>query len=247
MNPFRKTFRERPPSSDNALTGFDAFSHPATGTIWAVEGWGGNHELRRLFSLYGSDKGHIPGDVQPYSWQEHNYWAVYGLILQPYRMTAKLVVECGIGSNDDRVPSNMTRHGRPGASLRAWRDFFPYAEVIGIDVDEAALFTEDRIRTFAVDQTSQQSIFSFVETLGNRLIDIVIDDGLHTFVAGASLFDGLFPKVKTGGLYVIEDVRQDDVSNYVDWFRRRNLSGSIIQIAREGRPTGDNRLVVVHA
>jgi hypothetical protein len=50
----------------------------------------------------------------------------------------------------------------PGASLRVWRDFFPNAQVIGIDIDEKTMFKDERINTYVVDQTDVHSIRSFL-------------------------------------------------------------------------------------
>ena len=36
--------------------------------------------------------------------------------------------------------------------------------------------------------------------------DIIIDDGLHTFDAGVTLFNNSFSKLKKSGIYIIEDV-----------------------------------------
>ena len=35
---------------------------------------------------------------------------------------------------------NMTASGKPGASLRVWRDYFNNAQVIGADIDKRILF-----------------------------------------------------------------------------------------------------------
>ena len=53
------------------------------------------------------------------------------------------IFEVGLGTNNVDVPSNMGKDGKPGASLRAWRDYFPNA-----DIDTRILFKEDKIQTF---------------------------------------------------------------------------------------------------
>jgi hypothetical protein len=52
----------------------------------------------------------------------------------------------------------MGRTGTPGASLRAWRDYFPNAEIYGADIDREILFEEERISAFYVNQLSESAI-----------------------------------------------------------------------------------------
>ena len=37
----------------------------------------------------------------------------------------------------------MGKQGKPGASLRTWREFFPNAQVIGIDIDKKSIDTDN--------------------------------------------------------------------------------------------------------
>jgi hypothetical protein len=150
--------------------------------------------LQQLFNAYGSDKS-----------QQHNYHHLYGNILQnPAAVTA--VFEIGLGSNHEDVVSNMGSAGRPGASLRAFRDFLPNARVYGADVDRRVLFAEDRIETFFIDQTDVATMDALSLSLAVEF-DLMIDDGLHTPGANlAALVFGL-PKLKLGGVFVVEDVQ----------------------------------------
>ena len=45
--------------------------------------------------------------------------------------------------------------------------------------------------------------------LGGRLIDLVIDDASHRLAETRSSFESLFPHVRPGGLFIIEDWRCD--------------------------------------
>lgn len=47
------------------------------------------------------------------------------------------------------------------------------------------------------------------------MMDIIIDDGVHTIVGQLQSFQNLLPKLKQDGIYVIEDVqRKDEFQNY---------------------------------
>jgi hypothetical protein len=150
-------------------------------------------DLKVLLDRYGSDKAN-----------HHNYHLVYGPILAE---TDKIrtVLEVGLGTNNEDVPSNMGDKGRPGASLRAFRDFLPNASVFGADVDRRILFEEDRIKTFYVDQTDIQSVSALARQVVGDL-DLVIDDGLHSPNANIAVLTLAMSKLALGGWVVIEDI-----------------------------------------
>jgi hypothetical protein len=155
-------------------------------------------ELKKLFDQYGSDKGN----------SNHNYHWLYGAILGTRRASALL--EIGLGTNNEDVVSNMTRHGAPGASLRAFRDFLPDAHIYGADIDRAILFQEERVSTFFVDQTDSDSFVELSAAVPDEL-DLIIDDGLHTPNANlASLVFGL-GRLKIDGYFLVEDISRHAV------------------------------------
>jgi hypothetical protein len=121
--------------------------------------------LNTLCELYGSDKGFISNskELRPYSHEPHTYTRVYADLFSDHRDEQLVVFECGIGTNNPRLASSMGINGKPGASLRVWRDYFPNATVYGADIDSSTLFTEDRIFTEYMDQTDPKSIKAFWE------------------------------------------------------------------------------------
>lgn len=155
--------------------------------------------LKVLFDQYGSDKASI-----------HNYHLVYGLVLND-SLAIKNILEVGMGTNNLDVASNMGATGKPGASLRAFRDFCLNAEIYGADIDTRILFKEDRIQTFYVDQTDSKTF----EQLKNELpesFDLVIDDGLHSPNANIATLDFGLQIVKKNGWVVVEDIRIESLS-----------------------------------
>lgn len=209
-----------------------------------------NHEseLTRLCDLHGSDKGEIDSNGNPYPWPSHTYTDFYELIFGQKRKSVREVLECGIGTNDPNLAYSMGATGKPGASLRMWRDYFPSANVIGIDIDPNILFSEDRIRTFEVDQTSSESIRSFLQKLDADLVlDIIVDDGLHEFRGGRSLFENLIDRLAEDGVYLIEDVNPSDLLRYDDYFNGlgREYYVRFVNLNRPRRPFSDNSLVMI--
>jgi hypothetical protein len=150
-------------------------------------------DLKILFDKYGSDKSN-----------HHNYHNIYGPILKN-RNEIRAVFEVGLGTNNTDVVSNMGTRGKPGASLRAFRDFLPNASIFGADIDKRVLFSEERISTFHVDQTEPSSFVEFQKSLPERF-DLIIDDGLHSPNANIQTLNFGLSKIKAGGWVVIEDI-----------------------------------------
>jgi len=151
--------------------------------------------LERMLQQHGSDKANA----------KHGYHHFYGPLLaaQPIER----LLEIGIGTTNPAIASRMSAGNkyRPGASLRAWRDFLPSAEIHGADIDRDILFQEERISTHYVDQTDADSWQALARALPPHL-DMVIDDGLHAIHTQlASLLFGL-EQLRPGGWVVIEDI-----------------------------------------
>ena len=89
--------------------------------------------LSLLSEKYGSDKG---GYKKIHSWDPHNYTDFYHKVLAEKIQSTKKVFECGIGTNNPKLVSNMGVDGIPGASLRMWRDYIPNAQIYGADIDQ---------------------------------------------------------------------------------------------------------------
>jgi SAM-dependent methyltransferase len=150
-------------------------------------------ELKTLFDAYGSDKA-----------QHHNYHYLYGAVLGNARGIGN-VLEIGLGTNNEDVVSNMGAAGHPGASLRAFRDYLPNAQVFGADIDRRVLFSEERIRTFFVDQTDLGSMEELFRQLPAEF-DLIVDDGLHA--PNANLATAVFAigRLRPGGVFIVEDL-----------------------------------------
>lgn len=217
-----------------------------------------NSILNVLCDKYGTDKGEVTGEANLYHWASHNYADIYELMFRLRRNDIELVLECGIGTNNPafggwrllrhQVPS-MELDGKPGASLRVWRDFFPKAQIIGIDIDSDVLFEEDRISTYHCDQTCSESIGKFCDlaSLSPSSIDIIIDDGLHEFHAGISLFESMNKYLAIDGVYVIEDVKTGDYIPYKDYFSglQDQFTVQIFNLQRPNLRIHDNRLIII--
>ena len=103
-------------------------------------------------------------------------------------------------------PINLIEIGiAEGNSLRMWREFFPNATIIGVDVrDSARRLASERILVEIGSQADQ----AFIRSVGERHPPtIVIDDASHRAPETMACFEALFPLLLPGGWYVIEDLR----------------------------------------
>ncbi len=164
-----------------------------------------NNELSELCEKYGSDKGGR-SEFNISKRKPHFYTSYYFQKFHNYRDKILLVFECGIGTNDEKYQSNMGKDGKIGASLKLWREFFFNAEIFGADIDKNILFKSNRINTYYVDQKDKASIIKMWKRIKLNNFDLIIDDGNHSYEAAVSLFFNSFDKLKSKGLYVIEDV-----------------------------------------
>ena len=155
-----------------------------------------------LFDRVGSDKGR---------W----YGRLYDVLLEPLRNSVQCMIEIGIGTMLPTAPSSMVNWAgenyRPGASLRVWRDYFPCAQIHGIDpAPDTVVVGEPRITTHQFDSrdgTRAAALFASLQLVP----DLVIDDGLHTAEAQIATLRNFLPHVRPGGVYIVEDVELGDV------------------------------------
>ena len=152
-------------------------------------------KFANLFTKYGSDKASL-----------HNYHALYNRLLKKTNPTKK-IFEIGLGTNNLDIVSTMGKDGKPGASLRAFRDYVQSAKIYGADYDNRILFTENRIQTYFVDQTDPLTFKKLSSNIGNEF-DLMIDDGLHSPNANLHSLQFFMHHLKIGGYAVIEDINK---------------------------------------
>jgi hypothetical protein len=172
----------------------------------------------------------------------HTYTPEYDKLLGGLRHTVKSVLEIGIGNKPlmcDIIPDYV-----PGCSLKMWRDYFPNAAIYGCDIVESVLFSDERIKTFYVDQSNSASLETLRESVykdaGATQIDFIIDDGSHQKDHQQTTFETLWSALSVGGIYIIEDVG----AGYMDYFEQlpvfRNFTNCKLLKKHYGAWSGDN-------
>lgn len=145
-----------------------------------------SEDLTKLAQLHVCDK-----------WGTHYYTPHYAFHFKKFRREEINLLEIGVGGykNPDRG----------GASLRMWKDYLRKANIYAIDIHDKSLLEENRIKIFQGSQADTQFLGRICEDIGE--IDIIIDDGSHMNEDIITSFEYLFPKLKKGGVYVVEDLQ----------------------------------------
>ena len=168
-------------------------------------------KLGDIFKHYGTDK------------EINGYTPYYERIFETMRHQKICLGEIGIGTLIPGAPSSMVGYGEPhyqqGASLKSWRDYFdhPETEIHGFDIQQDTQFTgEPKITTHLLNSTDSAAVT--VAQLPQ--FDILIDDGAHYDQCQLATVQNLWSTVKSGGIYVVEDVYPSSrlVTDYVDQF-----------------------------
>src|SRR5262249_51824114 len=104
-----------------------------------------------------------------------------------------------------------------GGSLALWYEYFRPEKIVGVDLCQRAdseyfqrYATErsraGRIKTYwQTDQGDRNRLREIVACEFKGLIDLVIDDASHRYEQTKTSFETLFPLLRPGGLYIIED------------------------------------------
>ena len=151
--------------------------------------------LTQLADKYGSDKGS----------SKHRYTELYHMLFAPMRAQQLNFLEMGLfiggpehGVDKDRVTTDLP-------SIKMWLEYFPKAQIHGLDVSDFSWYKDDRFTFVRCDMDTRENIEDATADLPE--MDIILDDASHASHHQQNAFLELFPKLKSGGLYIIEDLR----------------------------------------
>ncbi len=89
-----------------------------------------------------------------------------------------------------------------GSSLLAWREVFPNATIVGMDIHHSDKAHGERIEFHKGDQRSLEDCR---RAAANRRFDMIVEDATHQLEDSLRTLLYLWPFVRPGGLYVIEE------------------------------------------
>lgn len=134
-------------------------------------------------------------DKHQYGYLEH-----YERHFAPQRLDELNILEIGVKRAIDYPP-----YSEGAASLKTWKDYFPNSNIYGLDIDpKNKEYEEERIEVFIGNQGDPDILKEIGDRVGH--VDIIIDDGSHVNSLTIASWEGLFPILSSGGLYIIEDL-----------------------------------------
>ncbi len=141
--------------------------------------------LNRLGVKYSTDKSSIG----------HNYTGIYNRWFRKIAHKPLRFLEIG-----------LFKH----ASAKMWEEYFPNARLFFLDIDPQAVtqckaLLTPRCSCHLVDQSNAAALRTFATAVDGNF-DIIVDDGGHTMQQQIISFNTLFPFIKGGGVYIIEDL-----------------------------------------
>ena len=142
-------------------------------------------DLDLLAALYGTDK-----------YGEHDYTPVYQALMRPWRGKPVRLLEIGVGGYTGFLG---------GESLRMWESYFRRGRIYGIDVYDKTALSGGRVKVLQCSQVDAQRLDALAREIGP--FDFIIDDGSHLNAHQIATFGILWPHLKDGGTYIIEDVQ----------------------------------------
>lgn len=141
----------------------------------------------------------------------HNYVTHYEKYFGPLRQSDIKLFEIGIDK---------------GYSIKLWKEYFIKAKIYSIDIVDKTEFAEDRVNVFVGSQNDTKFLEDIDKDHGP--FDVVIDDGSHINEDMFTSFVTLFPLLKPGGLYVVEDLH----ACYWPWVQK-NPNNNFTNIVKE--------------
>lgn len=127
----------------------------------------------------------------PYmSYKHSTYFDVYDRLFGPYAGKKITFIEVGVLN---------------GGSLFMWREFFGKdARIVGIDLNPAAKkWEKDGFEIFIGSQSDRSFWKKVLAEVGE--VDVLLDDGGHTFEQQIITVEEVLPHVRDGGLILVED------------------------------------------
>lgn len=130
----------------------------------------------------------------------NRYAELYHMLLHPWRDRPVTFLEIGLctGAPAQDKPADLP-------STRVWLEFLPRAQVHRLDRADLSWFRHDRFAVHRCHMDDRASIAAARAAMPQ--FDIIIDDASHPSHHQQNGFLELFPRLKSGGLYIIEDLR----------------------------------------
>jgi hypothetical protein len=131
-------------------------------------------------------------------------------LFEPLRRQPVRVLEIGLlhiaGGWEEPDKRNQGAASAGSApSLHMWLDYFPNGEIFGFDLNDFSRLRLPRCRIFQGDMGNRDDLARLLAESGGGF-DIIVEDGSHASHHQQIALARLFPAVRPGGYYAIEDL-----------------------------------------
>lgn len=149
--------------------------------------------LTTLADRYNTDKNRHTGN-------RHFYARSYDRLLGDRRFSLRRLMEIGLCRG--LAEGNQTE--TPSVAL--WQSYFPFCQVVGVDLTDFSRLNNERFVSFVCDQSKREDLRAVAASLDPGSLDVIIDDGSHaSFDQQLTLLE-FFPLLAEGGWFFIEDL-----------------------------------------
>ena len=136
--------------------------------------------LEEISLNYKSDKGSI----------YHGYLKIYEKYFTKHRTNLQNFLEIGLWE---------------GESIKMWREYFTTGNLVGADILDLSHVQLPNTQIKICDQSDRDQLQQLINSTFNEF-DVIIDDGGHWQHQQQITLGFLFPYLKSGGTFVIEDL-----------------------------------------
>ena len=144
-----------------------------------------------------------------------HYFDIYHRHFEEYRNKPVTILEFGVFQ---------------GGSLQMWKKYFGNkARIIGVDINpKCKSLEEPGIEIYIGDQGDRKFLKRLMKNIGQ--VDVVIEDGGHMMNQQINTFEEVYPHVKDGGVFLIEDLHTSYWSDYAGGYRK---ASTFIEYAKD--------------
>jgi hypothetical protein len=154
--------------------------------------------LTHIANRFQTDKGTTTGAA-------HGYSLVYDMLFRGYQNRPINMLEIGLCAGGPEVQGGSADRAIPALpSISMWHEFLPQAKIYGLDISDCSRFETNWFKFVQADCGSREQLKK-IAAMGVEF-DIIIDDGSHASYHQQLTLEVLYPTLRSGGIYAIEDL-----------------------------------------
>lgn len=176
--------------------------------------WSKSAPLREIGVFHGTDKA-----------THHDYVRWYEQWFSSLRNKPVTLLELGYGGHENPELG--------GASALMWRDYFPNGKIVVVDIETKELTPKHNGINF---RRGNQADPEFIKSLHAEFgdFDIIIDDASHVSSLTIASIQLLWPMLKPGGVYAVEDTH---MAYHSHWYGNHEANVNPDRPTSTGAPT----------